>query len=179
MIARAWREHSDHIVPFLALPGELRRVVDTTNTIEGLHRQIHKAINTRGHFPDEQAANKLIYLAIEKSEGKGRANRAWTPARAALKIHFGDRFPERHPPTNQPDLTQGNRTASRRVRHRRRCHRALPGLPHGPPGELAVRPGRGADPTPRSDPVSVALRHPDRPLTPLPTTPPTAPEGSP
>jgi transposase-like protein len=71
MIARAWREHWDHIVPFLALPGELHRVVDTTNTIEGLHRQIHKAIKTSGHFPDEQAATKLIYLAIEKSEGKG------------------------------------------------------------------------------------------------------------
>ena len=93
MIAASWREHWEHIIPFLSLPEPLRKAVYTTNTIEGLHRQIRKAIKTRGHFPDEQAATKLIYLAIAKSEGKWRANRAWTAARAALKIHFGDRFP--------------------------------------------------------------------------------------
>jgi putative transposase len=93
MIAQSWREHWEHIIPFLSLPGELRRAVYTTNTIEALHRQIRKAIKTRGHFPDEQAATKLIYLAIDKSESKWRSNRAWTAARAALKIHFGDRFP--------------------------------------------------------------------------------------
>ena len=93
MIAHAWRENWEHIIPFLSLPGELRRAVYTTNTIEALHRQIRKAIKTRGHFPDEQSATKLIYLAIEKSEGKWRSSRAWTAARAALKIHFGDRFP--------------------------------------------------------------------------------------
>jgi putative transposase len=93
MIAQGWRANWEHIIPFLSLPGELRRAVYTTNTIEALHRQIRKAIKTRGHFPDEQAATKLIYLAIDKSEGKWRSNRAWTTARAALKIHFGDRFP--------------------------------------------------------------------------------------
>lgn len=93
MIAASWRQHWEHIIPFLSLPEPLRKAVYTTNTIEGLHRQIRKAIKTRGHFPDEQAATKLIYLAIEKSESRWRANRAWTAARAALKIHFGDRFP--------------------------------------------------------------------------------------
>ena len=76
-----------------SLPDELRRAVYTTNTIEGLHRQIRKAIKTRGHFPDEQAATKLIYLAIIKADAKWQRNRAWTAPRAALKIHFGDRFP--------------------------------------------------------------------------------------
>ena len=74
-----------------------KRVIDifepTARTIEALNRQIRKAIKTRGHFPDEQAATKLIYLAIERADGKWRANRAWTAARAALKIHFDDRFP--------------------------------------------------------------------------------------
>ncbi len=93
MIARSWREDWECIIPFLSLPSELRRVVYTTNTIEALHRQIRKAIKTRGHFPDEQAASKLIYLAIQKSEGRWRSQRAWTAARAALKIHFEDRFP--------------------------------------------------------------------------------------
>jgi len=93
MITAAWRTNWEHIVPFLSLPAPLRHAVYTTNSIETLHRQIRKAIKTRGHFPDEQAATKLIYLAIQRADGKWRANRAWTAARAALKIHFDDRFP--------------------------------------------------------------------------------------
>ena len=67
---RAWQEAWEHMIPFLSLPEELRRAVYTTNTIEGLHRQIRKAIKTRGHFPDQQAATKLIYLAIIKADAK-------------------------------------------------------------------------------------------------------------
>jgi putative transposase len=93
MIGQAWRARWEHIIPFLSLPEDLRRIVYTTNTIEAMHRQIRKAIKTRGHFPDEQAATKLIYLAIERAETKWRSARGWTPARRALKIHFGDRFP--------------------------------------------------------------------------------------
>jgi putative transposase len=91
--AAAWRTSWEHVIPFLSLPGELRKAVYTTNTIEGLHRQIRKAIKTRGHFPDEQAATKLIYLAILKADAKWQRNRTWTAPRAALKIHFADRFP--------------------------------------------------------------------------------------
>ena len=90
---QAWRAAWAHVTPFLALPEDLRRAVYTTNTIEGLHRQVRKAIKTRGHFPDEQAATKLIYLALIKADARWQKNRAWTSARAALKIHFGDRFP--------------------------------------------------------------------------------------
>ena len=89
----AWRHAWEHVTPFLALPEELRRAVYTTNTIEGLHRQIRKAIKTRGHFPDQQAATKLIYLAIIKADSKWQRNRTWSAPRAALKIHFGDRYP--------------------------------------------------------------------------------------
>jgi putative transposase len=89
----AWRASWEHVIPFLSLPDELRRAVYTPNTIEGLHRQIRKAIKTRGHFPDEQAATKLIYLAIMRADAKWQRNRTWTAPRAALKIHFGDRFP--------------------------------------------------------------------------------------
>jgi putative transposase len=94
MIAQAWRRDWEHITPFLALPEDLRRIVYTTNTIEAMHRQIRKAIKTRGHFPDEQAATKLIYLAIERAETKWRSVRAWTAGLAALKIHFEDRLPD-------------------------------------------------------------------------------------
>src|SRR4051794_36964218 len=90
---QAWRTSWEHVIPFLSLPEDLRRAVYTTNTIEGLHRQVRKAIKTRGHFPDEQAATKLIYLALMKADAKWQRNRAWTAARAALKIHFGDRYP--------------------------------------------------------------------------------------
>ena len=69
-------------------------MVYTTNTIEAMHRQIRKAIKTRGHFPDEQAATKLIYLSIERAETKWRSVRAWTAGLAALKIHFEDRLPD-------------------------------------------------------------------------------------
>jgi transposase-like protein len=93
MITASWHEHWQHIIPFLALPGELRKAVYTANTIEAMHRQVRKAIKTRGHFPDDQAATKLIYLAITRTEAKWQKNRAWTAARAGLKIHFGDRFP--------------------------------------------------------------------------------------
>jgi putative transposase len=89
----AWRTSWEHVTPFLALPDELRRAVYTTNTIEGLHRQIRKAIKTRGHFPDEQAATKLIYLAIIRADTKWRRHHTWSAPRAALKIHFGDRYP--------------------------------------------------------------------------------------
>jgi len=86
-----------------SLPPRSFRSIDTrrttspfhtgTNTIEGLHRQVRKAIKTRGHFPDEQAATKLIYLALIKADAKWQKNRAWTAARAALNIYFAVRFP--------------------------------------------------------------------------------------
>ncbi len=71
MIAASWRERWTYITPFLSLPADLRRAVYTTNSIENLNRQIRKSIKTRGHFPDEQAATKLIYLAILRAEGNG------------------------------------------------------------------------------------------------------------
>jgi transposase-like protein len=94
MIARMWRRDWEHIVPFLSLPWPLRRVVYTTNTIEAMHRQVRKAIKTRGAFTDQDAATKLIYLAITRSEAKWRKAHNWTQALAALKIHFEDRLPD-------------------------------------------------------------------------------------
>jgi len=79
MIAEAWRRDWEHIVPFLALPEPLRQVVYTTNTIEAMHRQIRKAIKTRGHFPDEQAATKLIYLLDSRARSPQSPLRRPTP----------------------------------------------------------------------------------------------------
>jgi putative transposase len=94
MIADAWRARWENIVPFMALPAELRRAVYTTNSIENLNRQIRKTIKTRGAFPDEQAATKLIYLAILRAEGAWKKPYNWTGALRGLKIHFGDRLPD-------------------------------------------------------------------------------------
>jgi putative transposase len=94
MIADSWRSRWQYIVPFLALPADLRRAVYTTNSIENLNRQIRKTIKTRGHFPDEQAATKLIYLAILRAEGAWKKPYNWTGALRGLKIHFEDRLPD-------------------------------------------------------------------------------------
>ena len=93
MIADSWRTRWDYITPFLALPADLRRIVYTTNSIENLNRQIRKAIKTRGSFPDEQAATKLIYLAITKAQRSWQNAYHWPAAIRALKIHFADRIP--------------------------------------------------------------------------------------
>jgi transposase-like protein len=94
MIAASWIEHWERIVPFLAFPPDVRRVVYTTNTIEALNRQIRKIIKTRGHFPDEDAARRLLLLAITNAQQTWRRTYNWSTAPAAFAIHFGDRLPD-------------------------------------------------------------------------------------
>ena len=77
-----------------AFTDEVRRVVYTTNAIEALNRQLRKAIKTKGHFPSEDAARKLIYLAIQNATPQWTRTRAWTKALLAFKIEFGDRLPD-------------------------------------------------------------------------------------
>ncbi len=94
MISASWLEHWEHLVTFLAFPADVRRIVYTTNTIEALNRQIRKIIKTRGSFPTEDSARKLIYLAITRAQTKWRRAYNWNAALAAFKIHFGDRLPD-------------------------------------------------------------------------------------
>jgi putative transposase len=94
MIAASWRERWEHVIPFLSLPADLRKAVYTTNSIENLNRQIRKTIKTRGSFPDEQAATKLIYLAIHKAQRSWETAYNWPAAIRAFKIHFPDRIPD-------------------------------------------------------------------------------------
>ena len=93
-IIAAWRGAWEHVIPFLSFPPEVRRVIYTTNAIEALNRQLRKAIKTKGHFPNEDAARKLIYLAITNAVPAWTRTRNWTVARLAFKIHFGDRLPD-------------------------------------------------------------------------------------
>ncbi len=94
MISASWLEHWEQITPFLAYPPEVRRVIYTTNSIEALHRQLRKIIKTRGHFPTEDAARKLLYLAITKAETRCKRVFHWQTALAAFKIEFGARIPD-------------------------------------------------------------------------------------
>ena len=93
-ISQSWLERWEQITPFLAFPHDVRRAIYTTNSIEALHRQTRKIIKTRGHFPTEDAARKLIYLAITKAEPRWRQVLHWHSALAAFKIHFPDRIPD-------------------------------------------------------------------------------------
>lgn len=93
-ISKSWRDAWEQVIPFLAFPPEVRRVIYTTNAIEALNRQLRKAIKTKGHFPNEEAARKLIYLAISNATPAWTRTRSWTAALLAFKIHFGERLPD-------------------------------------------------------------------------------------
>jgi putative transposase len=94
VITQAWLNAWDYVIPFLAFPPQVRRVIYTTNAIEALNRQLRKAIKTKGHFPNEEAARKLIYLAVTNAVPAWTRTRNWTTALLAFKIHFGDRLPD-------------------------------------------------------------------------------------
>jgi putative transposase len=94
VITQAWLNAWEHVTPFLSFPEEVRRVIYTTNAIEALNRQLRKALKTKGHFPNEQAARKLIYLALMNAVPQWTRTRNWTAALLAFKIHFGERLPD-------------------------------------------------------------------------------------
>jgi putative transposase len=94
VITQAWLNAWEYVIPFLAFPAEVRRVIYTTNAIEALNRQLRKAIKTKGSFPNEDAARKLVYLALQNATPQWTRTRNWTTALLAFKIHFGDRVPD-------------------------------------------------------------------------------------
>jgi putative transposase len=107
-ITQAWLNAWEYVTPFLAFPAEVRRVIYTTNAIEALNRQLRKAIKTKGSFPSEDAARKLVYLATQNAVPQSTRTRNWTTALLAFKIHFGDRIPDganRQPPVETDGVT--------------------------------------------------------------------------
>jgi len=94
-IAPSWRRNWSRIVPFLAFPPEIRKMIYTTNAIESLNSVLRKAVRSKGHFPNEEAALKLLYLALRNVEKKWRGEmRDWKRISAQLRIFFEDRLPE-------------------------------------------------------------------------------------
>ena len=85
------------VPPTNLLPAKFRRAIPylfSEAEIEALNRQIRKIIKTRGSFPDEDSARKLLYLAITRAQQKWRHTYNWSTALTAFRIHFGDRIPD-------------------------------------------------------------------------------------
>ena len=91
-IAPAWRRAWQEVIPFFAFDPAIRKIIYTTKAIESLNRVIRKSIKTRGSFPTEDAATKLIYLAIRNFEKGGRNVWEWFAASNHFAIMFEDRF---------------------------------------------------------------------------------------
>ena len=92
MVVKAWRAAWTHVIPFFAFPPDVRRVIYTTNALESVHASIRKIIKTRGHFPNDDAAMKLIWLALRKFGPAGLPANRWKPALHAFALAYGDRF---------------------------------------------------------------------------------------
>lgn len=92
-IAQNWRRHWDQVIPFFAFPEGVRRIIYTTNAIEALNSKLRRAVRTRGHFPGDDAAMKLLYLVLNKAaEEWKRPPREWSEAKTQFAVIFGERF---------------------------------------------------------------------------------------
>ena len=92
-IAAAWRRQWTQVIPFFAYPTEVRKIIYTTNAIESLHMQLRKIVKNRGHFPNDEAATKLLYLALRNIvKNWMMPPRTWREAANQFAIMFGGRF---------------------------------------------------------------------------------------
>ena len=92
-IAQSWRRNWEAVIPFFTFPAEVRKIIYTTNAIESLNASIRKAVRNKGHFPNDQAATKLIWLALRNIAERWKSPPiSWHAAKAQLAIQFEDRF---------------------------------------------------------------------------------------
>jgi putative transposase len=91
-IGKLWKDNWDRVTPFFAFPAEVRRVMYTTNAVESLHMSLRKIIKTRGSFPSEEAALKLLYLALRNVSAKWDAVQHWRQALNHFQMLWGDRI---------------------------------------------------------------------------------------
>ena len=93
-ISQIWRRNWDQVSPFYAYPAEIRKVIYTTNAVESLNMSLRKVIKTRGSFPNEEAALKLLYLGLERAAKKWtRPVLDWKAALNRFAILFEERLP--------------------------------------------------------------------------------------
>lgn len=94
-ISQMWRRNWEHLIPFFAYPADIRKVIYTTNAVESLNMSLRKVIKTRGSFPNQDAACKLLYLALEHIAKKWTMPVVnWKAALQRFTIMFGDRVPK-------------------------------------------------------------------------------------
>jgi putative transposase len=92
-ITALWRRHWAHVIPFFAYPQEVRKMIYTTNAIESLNAKLRRSVRIRGHFPNDEAAMKLIWLQLrEITQMWKMPPRKWAAAKAQFAVVFGDRF---------------------------------------------------------------------------------------
>ena len=92
-IAQSWRRAWSEVIPFFAFPAEVRKILYTTNAIEALNSTLRRAVRARGHFPSDEAATKLLYLILNRSEKEWKMPpREWSMAKAQFAVIFGERF---------------------------------------------------------------------------------------
>ena len=95
-ISALWRRNWLGIIPFFQFPPEIRKIVYTTNAIESLNMSLRKAIKTRGAFPSEDAALKVMYLALRNLARKWDVVQGWKAALNRFAILWEDRFPHQY-----------------------------------------------------------------------------------
>jgi len=94
MIGKSWRSNWERVIPFFAFPAEIRKVIYTTNAIESLNSQLRKVVKNRGHFPNDEAAAKLLYLALKNAAKKWTMPiQDWGRALNQMSIFFEGRLP--------------------------------------------------------------------------------------
>jgi putative transposase len=94
LISKSWRANWQRVIPFLVFPREIRKAIYTTNAIESLNYQLRKIIKNRGHFPSDDAAFKLLYLALSRAQEKWTMPiRNWKNALNQFAVHFEGRLP--------------------------------------------------------------------------------------
>ena len=91
---RSWETNWDVLATMFAYPAEIRRLIYTTNSIEGYNRQLRKVTKTKGAFPTEQAARKLLFLVTRDITRTWLTPKSWTQILNQLAIRFADRFPK-------------------------------------------------------------------------------------
>jgi putative transposase len=92
-VVKSWRQAWAHVIPMFAFPPEIRRVLYTTNALESVHSRLRKILKTRGHFPTDDAATKLIWLALRNIMSDwSRAAHHWRAAMNQFAIVYDDRF---------------------------------------------------------------------------------------
>jgi putative transposase len=92
-VTKLWQSRWNEIIPFLAYPPQIRRILYTTNAIESLNFQLRKVIKPKGQFPTDDAVLKILYLAIQRAKMHWKKPSEWPRALAHFAIMFGDRLP--------------------------------------------------------------------------------------